>query len=254
MRVLANRELAGEEVLAGGQCDLRILFVDDTRGTCPQERPAGIDAWHQLPAGVAPQTRLRADGRLALVGDVPAGAREYSAAVRQVLPFAAALQGRLILHAAATLAPNGVHLFIGASGTGKSTIVKQLSRLGYRPIADDLVQCHFDGERALAVLSDDREKGSGRLTLAGIYFLSRRRGSAKLRCTRVDKGDCFVELLGQGFGELAVPEIWAVQFDAYKRIAESVAAFRLELSDDLALVDAALPSFSATYLAAESTS
>lgn len=55
----------------------------------------------------------------------------------QVLPMALSLQGREALHASAVLTPLGVCVFIGPSGTGKSTLAASLLNTGFSLLSDD---------------------------------------------------------------------------------------------------------------------
>lgn len=55
----------------------------------------------------------------------------------QIVPRIVAHQGRLVLHAAGVLSSNGMILFMGVGGSGKSTIALSLSRSGYVLAGDD---------------------------------------------------------------------------------------------------------------------
>lgn len=57
----------------------------------------------------------------------------------QVLPRHLAHQGWLVLHASAVQLSDGVVLFIGGSGTGKSTIAGYFHRSGHPVLSDDVV-------------------------------------------------------------------------------------------------------------------
>jgi hypothetical protein len=67
----------------------------------------------------------------------PATIRHYL--LDQVLPRVLSHAGRVVLHASAVETPAGAIAFLGASGSGKSTVAAGLGRLGYRVLADDSV-------------------------------------------------------------------------------------------------------------------
>jgi len=59
--------------------------------------------------------------------------------IGQLLPLVLSLSGRLVLHASAVRAPEGLIAFIGRSGAGKSTIAAALAAAGYSLATDDCV-------------------------------------------------------------------------------------------------------------------
>jgi hypothetical protein len=59
--------------------------------------------------------------------------------LNQVLPRVLGHSGRLALHASAVGTPAGAIVFLGASGSGKSTVAAGFGRLGHRVLADDCV-------------------------------------------------------------------------------------------------------------------
>jgi hypothetical protein len=90
---------------------------------------------------------------------VPPGAREVRYApvgprwVRylhgQVLPFVAGLHGRELLHAGGIVTANGAVAICGASGAGKTTVVRACVDAGARFLADDVVALAMDGQRRI---------------------------------------------------------------------------------------------------------
>lgn len=57
------------------------------------------------------------------------------------LPRVLALRGDLVLHASGAIGPSGrAHLFLGASGTGKSTLAAALAAHGWQLVDDDAVR------------------------------------------------------------------------------------------------------------------
>ncbi len=137
--------------------------------------------------------------------------------VRRVLPFAAALQGAVILHASAVSAGDGVHAFIGASTAGKSTLAARLTASGFEQISDDLLPC--------------------RLPLRSLNFLSRHEAQAQVTRIPLSRVETMQRLLVNGFGEMNLPAIWATQFRCYDQLANSIPAFDLCLPDDLSRLD-----------------
>ena len=75
----------------------------------------------------------------------PATIRHYF--LDQVLPRVLSQAGRMVLHASAVETPAGAIVFLGASGSGKSTVAAGFGRLGYPVLADDcvLVDAKADG-------------------------------------------------------------------------------------------------------------
>ena len=84
---------------------------------------------------------IRADEKLALVAEEEALVRGVDALVQRVVPFATALQDRVMLHASAVLADDGVHAFIGESGAGESTLAEHLGEQGLKVLSEGLLLC-----------------------------------------------------------------------------------------------------------------
>jgi hypothetical protein len=76
----------------------------------------------------------------------------------QVLPRVLSQAGRVVLHASAVETPDGAIVFLGASGSGKSTVAAGFGRLGYPVLADDcvLVDARADGFVGLPTYSGVR--------------------------------------------------------------------------------------------------
>jgi hypothetical protein len=55
----------------------------------------------------------------------------------QVIPLVLSLQGRLVLHASAVVAPKGAIAFLGATGQGKSTLTGSFVKQGFSLLTDD---------------------------------------------------------------------------------------------------------------------
>lgn len=71
----------------------------------------------------------------------------------QVVPLTLSRRGRLILHASATVAPEGAIAFLGVSGLGKSTLAASFSQDGFPFLADDCLVLKQEGGRLLAIPS-----------------------------------------------------------------------------------------------------
>jgi hypothetical protein len=71
--------------------------------------------------------------------------------IRVALPMALQASGSGVLHASAVAESGGVHVFCGASRSGKSTIAFALSRRGFEVWADDAVSFAADDGAAIAV-------------------------------------------------------------------------------------------------------
>ncbi len=207
---------------AGRRWDVEVLFRPTTLG-----EPAGGRArWHPSPG--ADSTWLRADGRQVLIAEGGGTRHDDDARVRLALPYAAALQGRLMLHAAAAAAPDGIHAFVGPSGAGKSTLARQLALRAVAVVGEDLLLCRERRGRIGVPVEPD-----GWRPLAAVYFLQRTAGLARLRLAPLSRKECFLRLLRHGFGELALGEVWARQFRISSEIAHRTRGLALEMPDDL---------------------
>jgi hypothetical protein len=100
-------------------------------------------------------------GRLARLANVDPGTFARTDLLRWAAPFALAPQGLVCLHAAAAHKEGITIGVLGIGGAGKSTLVCELSRRGWQPIADDLMVCDAEGrvnvlaERVLRQWCDD---------------------------------------------------------------------------------------------------
>lgn len=96
---------------------------------------------------------LSTDGLLTDVHAVPGVDEEVLASLcyNQVQPLSQSHLGKLVLHAGAVeMAGGGVEgavLFLGRSGTGKSTMVQACAREGFRFLSDDCARFVQDGDR-----------------------------------------------------------------------------------------------------------
>jgi len=236
LRVAADRPLVELEPCTDPEVDLQVLFRADPGGEVEVGVLSSADSsgdWFKLMDEDVALAWIRADGRLALVAETEALVRGFDVAVRRVVPFAAALQGRVMLHAAAVLADDGVHAFIGASGAGKSTLVEGLGKQGLPVLTDDLLLCLPTDSGVVVPPCQPDEGGDSVSALTAVYFIERDPALKELSLEELPDDECFKRLLQHGFGELGVPKIWAAQFELYSMISEQCRAHRLQLPDSL---------------------
>jgi hypothetical protein len=199
-----------------------------------QPEPTG---WYLLPAHGVATAMLREDGRLARIAVPDDGALDVALQLRRVAPFAAALQGRVTLHAAALRLGGAAVALIGGSGAGKSTLATCLGRQGHAVIADDLLPCRRHAGQIVVPATD----GGGEpafVPLALLCFLQpRRRRQGGARLTPIGPRQALVALARNGFGELRSPRIWRAQFERYGELSSTAASFSLELPDALQRLD-----------------
>jgi hypothetical protein len=227
VRIRSNRPLTGLSIDGDAYLDLEICFGRATSVPCVP--PVGA---HALPECIQLTGWIAADGLRAFVAEPPARNFEVPLSIRRVLPFASALQGGVILHGSAVALPAGVHVFVAASATGKSTLAAQLGSLGLPVVADDLTPCRLvDGQVEVPLPSEAKRDGQS-ARLCGVHFLSRSSLVDRVNLTPLTPARCVAQLLWNGFSELAVPELWASQFRSYSKIARGVPAYALAVPDD----------------------
>jgi hypothetical protein len=236
LRVATDRPLVEVEPCRGKDADLQVLFRADPGSEVEVGVLSSADSsgdWFKLMDREAALAWIRGDGRLVLVSEDEALVQGVDVLVRKVVPFAAALQGRVMLHASAVLVDDGVHAFIGPSGAGKSTLAETLGERGLTVLSDDLLLC-LPVESAV-VIPDFREgpHGGSGPSLEAVYFIERNRLLKAIRLEELADDECFKRLLQHGFGELGVPKIWATQFELYSIISEQCRAYRLQIPDSL---------------------
>lgn len=233
LRVLTNRPAVNPDVFVGTDGMVQVVYVHkqkDLQQTDHLLRNIGPNsAWHRLSVGIHMSAYFQNDGRVVLIQELDIGTLDYGAQLRCVIPFAAALQNRLVLHSAAVCWRRKVISFIGASATGKSTLGKELIALGCEPIADDLLPCRIVGDQVNVPVGDRMGHISPGLPLSRVYFLIRDESLEQMNLKTVSRRECFMALLQHGFGELPVAKVWKTQFTGYHDIAERVPAFQLRL-------------------------
>ena len=226
-RLRSNRPLPGLPVEGEADLDLDVEFVPETgsrvatpAGACPLPASTGLAGWID-------------DGGLRVhVVEPGTGAIDAEQAVRLVLPFASALQGAVVLHASAVALPAGVHAFVAASGTGKSTLAAQLMARGLPRVADDLTACRAFKGGVRVPLPADVAPHVLSARLRGLHFLARSPEVSLVTLAPLSPAECMAQLLWNGFSELESPRLWATQFEGCGLIARRVPAYSLTLPDD----------------------
>ncbi len=236
LRVASDRPLVEAEPCGDDVVDLQVLFRADPGGEVEVGVMSSADSsgdWFKLMDEAAALAWIRADGRLALVAEGEALVQGFDALVRRVVPFAAALQDRVLLHASAVLAGGGVHAFIGARGIGKSTLARHLGQQDLPVLSEELLHCLPTDSGILIPELRPGLAGDSPRPLEAVYFLERLPGLEGVRLEELEEEGCFQRLLEHGFGELGVPKIWAAQFELYSIISENCRSHRLQIPDSL---------------------
>lgn len=232
LRVLTNRRIPELEESVYTDDSVSVLFgAFEKLNTSTDGVPKDSDLsalWYRFPSKKDTSTYLREDGQVVLVSEIESSLLDYAAQVRRVIPFASALQGKVILHASAIRYGKSAIAFIGASGTGKSTLAKHLRAFGFTVICDDLLPVRSCASQALGPV-DAGLSVSNDLPLRAAVFLCAPNRSNQLLFTPITKKQCLQQLVRNGFGELPAAKAWAAQFHVYHAIAENALAFRLHL-------------------------
>ncbi|WP_018290037.1 hypothetical protein [Verrucomicrobium sp. 3C] len=229
-RIWCNRTIAGLPQLGYHDLDVEVAFLSRNDPEALPRHGKGAAAVETIPLPDATGLTgwIAKDGGWGAIEEDPNAPQDRAVSIRRVLPFLAALQERVTLHAAATASAAGVFAFVGESGAGKSTLSRCLAELGWRIAADDLLPCRTREGVVTVPLDEDRS-----LPLRGIYFLSRKEGLPCVRRIALPGADCLKRLLVHGFGEIAVRKAWAAQFGLYEKIARTVPAYNLVEPDAL---------------------
>lgn len=233
-RIFSNRTVPGLPLSGYYDLDVEIVFhsQSDLAAMLSERGEAARRETVPLPYATGLKGLIAKDGRWAVIEETPHGFLDRALWVRRVLPFLAALQGQVTLHASAVASTTGVHAFVGASGAGKSTLAGCLARFGWRPISDDLLPCRRREGGVSVPIGGDQT-----LPLRAIYFLSRQDGLECVRRTHLNGVDCLKRLLAHGFGEIALKKAWAAQFELYGSIAHAITAYDLASPDALPRLD-----------------
>ena len=238
LRVRTNRRASGlaEDGFFDGDTTVTFLRSGETA-----DQRGSDSNWTRLADGNGPSAWFRRDGAEVVVehADLGGGSSGANRALqlRRVVPFASALQGKVVLHGSAVGLGESLTAFVGPTGVGKSTLGRELSERGFDQFSDDLLPCRERGGRVVVPASPDDPKGREFLRMEGVFFLERKPGLSRPFTSTLEKRDCMAKLCWSGFGELSAPEAWAAQFPIYGQIAEQVPAFRLLMPDSRGLLD-----------------
>ncbi len=202
-----------------------VRIVDDPN---PQS-----DGWRDVPIDSPVRLRLRIDGGEIEAASADTSLDELAVAVRSSIPFAAALQSKVTLHAAGVFLAGGTAAIVGASGAGKSTLAEAMRDEGLAVVADDLLPCRLKIGRVAVPSPPDASGNHGMAKLTGVYFLARESDLDRPVLRRLGGRGCFKRLVRHGFGEIAVAAAWSAQVDVYHRIADQLPAFEMNIPDDL---------------------
>ena len=190
LRVATDRPLVELEPCDDGEADLQVLFRADPGSEVEVGVLSSADSsgdWFKLMDQEAALAWIRADGRLVLVAEAEALVQGFDVLVRRVVPFAAALQDRVMLHASAVLVDGAVHAFIGASGVGKSTLAERLGEQGLPVLSEDLLLCLPTDSGVVIPGSQAGSVGESGPSLEAVYFIERMatlKGSQARRAAR----------------------------------------------------------------------
>jgi hypothetical protein len=228
LAVRTNREVAAlaETGYTDGAVEILFQTIEEGAG----DPPAIEGGWVTLPPEGGPQAYLHSDGKEARV--VETAGIDRAQQLRRVVPFASALQGRIVLHGSGARFDDRAVVFVGRSGVGKSRLAAALGDLGFQKLSDDLLPCRVWDEEVVVPL-DPQAEGPASLLLAGVFFLKRVKGIASPRAIELGKKDAVARLCRHGFGEVGKAPAWASQFPVYARLADQARTAILSLPDDL---------------------
>ena len=226
LRVETNRPVP--EQRDGGSADGSVQVIFRKEGTA---RVHG-DGWRRLDQKGFATAWFREDGKHVDLEDPAGRDSDYGAELRRVVPFASALQGKIVLHGSAIRYGDSVVAFIGASGVGKSTLADALRDLGLAGVSDDLIPIRLREDAV--VVPHQSEDGDGvDLALRAICFLERVASAPEPVVTKLSKQDALARSCLNSFGELRSPKSWRVQFETLGKVTDRVPAAVLKMPDDL---------------------
>lgn len=189
--------------------------------------------WQSLPRTVAGDTRLwvSLDGRRVRI-IAEDGQAERLLAIRRAVPFAAALQGLVLLHASAIVDRGLAVGFCGPGGVGKSTLAAACDR---PLLADDLLGL-FKHEQGLVAVPEGPAGPGSQFPLGLLFFLEPRSIAGAPSIQRLLPKQLLLRLLRHGFGEAPLARIWKAQFNLYVDVCANVPAAAVSLPDELGLI------------------
>jgi hypothetical protein len=209
---------------------------------------AGRYYWAHLPGTAS--FRFDADGSsvVAFPDDDVVPSLIEDAYYRNILPLVLQLRGHEVLHASAVRTKDGVLVFCGVSGTGKSTLAYRFSHRGYAVWADDALVLGLEDEAAVALHvpfrlglppsalttgphAADHEPAAGEpAPILGFLILGQRNrpGGPLVDVRRLQPIDAFTALVPHAYCfRLSDSDRKALMLDRYLRLASSVPTFEV---------------------------
>jgi hypothetical protein len=226
--VTTNR-LATEQF--DGRCvdgDVQVLF----RRSLDRSRFRDENQWHILEQQGFALAYFNADGKRVEVEDLDGSPAVYAAELRRVVPFASALQGKVVLHGSAVRWAESVIAFLGGSGVGKSTLADALCDKGLSRVSDDLIPVRVR-DKGVVVPWKGAAGEVIDLPLGAIYFLGRSTSEKRPVTTELQKQETLARLCRNSFGELRSATSWRTQFQTLAEVADCAAAASLVLPDQM---------------------
>jgi hypothetical protein len=173
-----------------------------------------------------------------------------------VQPLILQALGWEVLHAGATVGPEGVLAFCGKSGSGKSTLAFAMRQMGWRQFADDSLVFRLDGDRVAACplkfaprlrpasrahfarapvhLSLSSQPQPANVALAAVFLLEHNKALTVPRVSLMPPAGAFSALLGHAHCfDAENPTHIRRLVDNYLVLAERVPVFRLEYRPNL---------------------
>jgi hypothetical protein len=230
--VLTNCPIAGAKRGRSRGAAIQFHFCSDAPGDDPDLVNGDNDAdWYELPHFSAALAMIHRDGERVVIHETKQASVDRAALVRFFVPFAAALQGFVILHASAVGIDAHVVAFVGASGAGKSTIARSLAGQGLELIADDLLPIGLAKGRISVFGSASNVRLKGDLPLSAVYFIERDPQLYQPTFGQLTQQRSLLALLRHGFGEIGDTAVWRTQFSGYEQIALEVPTWSLQVPD-----------------------
>lgn len=212
-------------------CSLNVDFMD-SEATVPEG--CGSAEWLVLPVEGSARLFLLPSGREVLIAAQHGEEDDNARLIRAVIPYAAALQGIVVLHASAVRLAGIAWSFVGESGVGKSTLVRYLEKFGYPRVSDDLLAVHVENQRVY--VHGDSGDSQVSVQLGGILFVMRDSGVAAPVIVSLSTRESLLRQLKHGFGDIPSAQAWKAQFEGYLEIADRIPAYELRMPDDFSSI------------------
>lgn len=176
LEVLVELDEALARVAPDGWGTTSGAYADETIRLHAWSRPglriSGFDAEGRFTAGGCRLQRRLVDGHVVTTGESAVDRAALTRAIRFATQPSLLGKGWLLLHGSSVLLPDGVHVFVAASGTGKSTLARRLVRAGATLVGDEVA---LVGEGKVAVHPGQLVHGplDSPFALAAIHLLGR---------------------------------------------------------------------------------